>query len=159
GAMLYHVLSGARPYDRSGVRAILQVIAGPPEPITVTGVPPELVAICERAMSRDPALRYPDAGVLAAEIEAFLSGAQRRGRAPAALAEAEPRLPEIARLRARAEALRAEAKELLEPVRLFDPVEVKLPGWEREDEAERLEREATLGETLWEQGVHGALAI
>ena len=44
-------------------------------------------------------------------------------------------------------------------MRPFDPVEAKLPGWEREDEAERLERDAALGETGWMEELHGALAI
>jgi serine/threonine-protein kinase len=158
GAILYHILSGARPYAEAGNMVLARVLSGPPKPIDVAGVP-ELVVICERAMARNPARRHADAGALAAEIDTFLSGAQRRERALAELAKAAARLPQIARLRAQAEALRAEAKQLLDLVRPFDPVEAKLPGWEREDEAERLGREAALGETLWEQEVHGALAI
>ena len=38
-------------------------------------------------------------------------------------------------------------------------MEAKLAGWDREDEATRLAREAALGETLWTQELHGALAI
>ncbi|APR78462.1 serine/threonine protein kinase [Minicystis rosea] len=154
GAMLYHVLSGARPYAGGG-----SVRAGPPEPLPAHAGPPELLSICARAMARDPERRHPDAGALAAEVEAFLGGAQRRERAIAALAKASTRGPEIDRLRARSEALRAEAKQLLDPIRPFDPVALKLPGWEREDEAERLAHEAALGETQWEQEVYGALAI
>jgi serine/threonine-protein kinase len=154
GAILYHVLSGAHPYTGGG-----DVRLGPPDPLPPHAGPPELVAICARAMARAQEQRYPDAGALAADVEAFLAGARRRERALAELEKAAARLSEIARQRGEAEALRAEARQLLDPVRPFDPVEAKRPGWDREDEAERLEREATLGETHWEQEVYGALAI
>ncbi|WP_437878657.1 bifunctional serine/threonine-protein kinase/formylglycine-generating enzyme family protein [Sorangium sp. So ce513] len=159
GAILYYALSGRPPYTGQGAAGFRQVLESAPEPLSATDAPPDLVAICERAMAREPEHRYPDAGALAADIEAFLGGAQRRERALAELAKAAARRPEITRLRARAEALRAEAKLLLDPVRPFDPVDAKLPGWEREDEAERLLGEAALAETMWEQEVHGALAL
>ena len=40
-----------------------------------TDAPPELVAICERAMQKDPNRRYPSAGALAIDVQRFLSGA------------------------------------------------------------------------------------
>src|SRR5205823_3183148 len=112
-----------------------------------------------RAMAREPAERYAHAGELAAEIEVFLSGARRREQALDKLAEALSHAPEIAAQRARALQLREEAAVLLSPVKTFDPVEIKAPGWELEDEADRLDREAALGETSWIEGVHGAIAI
>ncbi len=154
GAMLYHVLSGALPYAGGG-----DVRLGPPEALPPHAGPPELVAICARAMARAQEERYPDAGALAADMEAFLGGALRRERALGAVEKAAARLPEIARRRGEAGAMRAEARRLLDPVRPFDPVTAKRPGWDREDEAYRLEREATLGETRWEQEMYGALAI
>ncbi len=158
GAILYQVLSG-RPPRTGGVAGVWQAMEETPLPLQAADAPPELSAICARAMAQEPAHRYADAGALAADIEAFLGGAQRRERALADLAAAAARLPENAALRAQAEALQAEAKQALDLVQPNDPVEAKLPGWEREDEAERLAREATLGETQWEQEVHGALAI
>jgi len=148
GAILYHLLSGRPPRADAA-----------PAPLDPADVPRELVAICERAMAREPDDRHADAGELAADLEAFLSGARRREQALEKLADAASRGPQIARLRARADELRIEAKRLLEPVKPFDPVEAKLPGWEREDEAERLDREVALVETGWIQGVHGAIAI
>jgi serine/threonine-protein kinase len=158
GAILYQILSGTRPYG-AGAVGVRDVIAGPPAPLDTSGLPADLVQVCERAMAREPSARYPDAGALSNEIEAFLGGAQRRERALAALAKASARTPEITRARSHADMLRAEAKRFLEQVQPFDPVDAKLPGWEREDEAERLAHEALLGETLWEQEVHHALAI
>ncbi len=148
GAILYHLLSGRPPHAD-----------GAPAPLDPLDVPRDLVAICARAMAHEPEDRHADARELAADLEAFLSGARRRERALEKLAEAALRGPEIARLRARAEALRVEAKQLLGPVKRFDPVEAKLPCWEREDEAGRLDRETAVQETRWLQEVHGALAI
>ena len=149
------MLSGGRPYLHGG-----NVRLGPPVPLPAHVGPPELVAICAAGrMARAPEDRYPDAGAMAAEVEASLAGAQRRERALGALETAAARLPEVAAQRARAAALRAEAQEVLEPLRPFDPVDVKRPGWAKEDEAEQLEHEATLGETQWEQEVYGALAV
>jgi eukaryotic-like serine/threonine-protein kinase len=159
GAILYYVLAGRPPYTVAGIAGWREVLAGRPAPLDASGAPPELVAICEKAMAAEPERRHTDAGALAAEVEAFLVGAQRRERALAELAKAAALGPEVARLRARAEALHAEAKRLLDPVWACEPVEAKLPGWERQDEAERLTQEAALAETRWEQEVHGALAI
>ena len=144
GAILHHLLSGLPP----SAGALLPV-----------DVPPELRAICARAMAEEPGSRHPDAGALSAEIEAFLVGAQRRERALAELAKAAERGPSIARLRAQAAALHAEAKRLLEPVRPSDPVSRKLPGWEREDAAAQTDREIALLETDWIQVVHGVFTI
>jgi len=76
GALLYQVLLGRQPYDRGIGRALDRVIAGPPDPLAELepGVPPELVAIVEKAMARDPADRYVDAGELAADLRRFLTG-------------------------------------------------------------------------------------
>jgi serine/threonine-protein kinase len=159
GAILYHVLSGRPPYSGAAMEALFAVLSGPPPRLGPAEAPADLIAICERAMARDPRDRHADAGELAAAITSFLDGAQRRERALVALGKAMSIAPEIARLRERAEALRAEGKQLLDPLRPFDPVDAKLPGWEREDEAEQVEREAALRETRWSQEVHGALAI
>lgn len=144
GAILYHLLTGRRPGEGGALD---------------DAVPRELAAICERAMAREPADRYADAGELAVEIESFLSGARRRERALERLDEALARGPAIAALRAQAARLRADAAVLLAQRKPYDPVERKRPGWALEDEAERLEREAALGEIGWIQGVHGALAM
>lgn len=144
GAILYHLLTGRRPCESDALD---------------DAVPRELASICKRAMAREPADRYADAGELAVEIEVFLSGARRRERALERLEEALARSPAIAELRAQAARLRADAKVLLSQRKPHDPVEAKRPGWELEDEAERLDREAALGEIGWIQGVHGALAM
>jgi formylglycine-generating enzyme required for sulfatase activity len=162
GALLHTVLAGrpppaARMSDRSAwadadgsATVAVDLLAG---------APAELAAICRRATAAAPLERHPDAAALAAEVTGFLDGARRRERALASFAQAEARGHELAALRARPEAARAEARKALAQVRPSDPVELKLPGWALEDEAEVLERAVALRETEWIQHVHGALAV
>ena len=79
GAILYHLLTGRMPYVQAGERPLpIQVIAlvrrGPPAPVTALApdAPPTLLAICERAMAREIAERYPTADAMAAALEDYL---------------------------------------------------------------------------------------
>lgn len=79
GAMLYHLIAGHMPYvlpgeivepsdilDRLRNGAPVDVHALNPD------APAELVAICERAMSREPSQRYADMSSLATDLRAYL---------------------------------------------------------------------------------------
>jgi serine/threonine protein kinase/formylglycine-generating enzyme required for sulfatase activity len=79
GAMLYHLLAGHPPYVKLGLTIPSHVIwyrvqEGPPEPLATQApdAPPELVAICEKAMARGWHARYRDMGELAADLTAYL---------------------------------------------------------------------------------------
>jgi serine/threonine protein kinase/formylglycine-generating enzyme required for sulfatase activity len=79
GAMLYRLLSGSAPYaDRgrpaSSEQSVLRVLEGPPTPLrrTAPDAPPELVAICERAMAREPLQRFASLLELGDELRAFI---------------------------------------------------------------------------------------
>jgi len=77
GALLYKVLVGAPPYDGASSSDVLdQVKAGPPVPVPMRepGAPPDLAAIVAKAMARDPADRYADAGELAQDLKLFETG-------------------------------------------------------------------------------------
>ncbi|MBI5849651.1 MAG: protein kinase, partial [Planctomycetes bacterium] len=94
GAMLYHVLAGSPPYlesgDRSPARAVLQrVLDGPPAPLAIAApdAPPELAAICTRAMAPAAADRYGSATEFAAELRAFLENRVVRAYATGPVAE------------------------------------------------------------------------
>jgi serine/threonine protein kinase len=79
GAMLYHLLARSVPYangnDRLDNHGILRCLeAGPPAGLATLApeTAPELVAICEKAMARDPAARYADMSAMAEDLRAFL---------------------------------------------------------------------------------------
>ncbi|MFO0981145.1 MAG: bifunctional serine/threonine-protein kinase/formylglycine-generating enzyme family protein [Planctomycetota bacterium] len=79
GAMLYQLLTGRMPYvppnARISCRTVLAcVLERPPQPILELNpaVPPELVAICEKAMARDPDDRYPHMQLMAEDLRAYL---------------------------------------------------------------------------------------
>ncbi|MCY2961757.1 MAG: bifunctional serine/threonine-protein kinase/formylglycine-generating enzyme family protein [Planctomycetota bacterium] len=89
GAILWHALCGRPPYTgASGAAVIDAVLAGAPETLAraAPDAPVELAAICERAMSRDPAARYADVRELSEDLRAFLAGrvvrAHRTGAFP-----------------------------------------------------------------------------
>jgi serine/threonine-protein kinase len=158
GAILYEILCGGPPYAGPGAWA--EVLVGPPVPLAsrcLGPVPPDLVALCERAMARDPADRPATARALAEGMRAFLDGARRRERARALVAEARALAPSIQALRARSQALRAEARTVLARVQAFDPAEQKAPGWALEDQARALELRAAQEEVLWQRKLRAAL--
>jgi WD40 repeat protein len=80
GAILYHLLAGAPPYDDAPIREILRkLISNPPAPPTplrrrVAGVPRDLEAIVDKAMAGAPEDRYRSAGDLVADLKKFQTG-------------------------------------------------------------------------------------
>jgi len=89
GAILWHALTGRPPYaGTSGSDVIEAVLRAGPEPLASAApdAPIELAAICDKAMSRDPAARYADVRELSEDLRAFLAGrvvrAHRTGAIP-----------------------------------------------------------------------------
>ena len=82
GALLYHVLTGAAPYSKRGRESdsssdkLVQVLDGPPRPVSEIdpAIPSDLVAIVEKAMSRDRRRRYADARELVEDLKRFSTG-------------------------------------------------------------------------------------
>lgn len=161
GAVLYEILDGRAPYRGSARAVLARIVEGPPAPLSCRlayGLPGELAAVCERAMARTSADRFPDAGALAAEVRSVLDGARRRDRALALVLEAQAIAPRTAELHARALALRADAAAVLGPLETFDPEDRKAPGWALEDEACALEVAAAVEEAASQNRLHAALA-
>jgi len=78
GVILYQMITGKKPFAAVTPEKIVEKVLN--EAPTAIGqiapdAPPELVAICERAMLKDQDARYPSAQALAEEIERFQSGA------------------------------------------------------------------------------------
>lgn len=77
GALLYRLLAGIAPFadgeDRSAMSVLSALLKGPPTKLEdLADAPGELIAICEKAMSREPASRYVDMPSLADDLRAFL---------------------------------------------------------------------------------------
>ena len=96
GAMLYQLLAGHPPYAHAEERVDRREVwrrvrEGPPTPLrsAAPSAAPELIAICERAMARDPRARYPDMSDLAADLSAFLEGRVVAAYETGTLAEAK----------------------------------------------------------------------
>jgi serine/threonine protein kinase/formylglycine-generating enzyme required for sulfatase activity len=165
GAMLYELLAGRAPYRGDAIAVIAAVVAGPPAPLpravsagaTGPAVPDDLAAICERAMARDPGDRYLTTAALASAVQAWLDGSLRRDRALAIVDAGRAKGPEAASLRARAAELRHEADALLAKVEPWRPADQKHRGWDREERAEALEKQALLAELDEERLLHAAL--
>jgi formylglycine-generating enzyme required for sulfatase activity/serine/threonine protein kinase len=94
GAMLYELLAGRRPYstltENPNLIALLNMIReGSPLPVHEfhPEVPPELEAICEKAMSHDKAGRYRDVGELGEDLRNYLEGRVVAAYETGALAE------------------------------------------------------------------------
>jgi hypothetical protein len=94
GAVLYWLLSGSAPYEsergKDGSRSVLELVrSGPPESIATLAAkaPPELHAICEKAMNREPEGRYADAAELAGDLRAYLENRVVRAHQSGAIAE------------------------------------------------------------------------
>jgi serine/threonine-protein kinase len=162
GAVLYEILAGQPPFS-GNVRAVLRkVIFDGPEPLARRAggsieIPAELAAICERAMARNAADRYPDASALGEAVRGWLDGVRRRDQALAAVDRARAMEPRLEDLRRRARALRAEARAVLGALRTFDPVSEKAKGWALEDEAARIEHDLAVEEIGWQQVLRSAL--
>jgi eukaryotic-like serine/threonine-protein kinase len=160
GAILYEILCGERTYSGRAAAVWAQLLHGPPRPVasrTPNALPEEIVALCDRALARDPGDRFPDARALAIELRGVLEGARRRERASALVKEAHAAGARVAARRDEAEVLRVQARSALAPVRTWDPVALKEPGWALEDEADSIDVAAAVEEAAWQQKLRAAL--
>jgi len=76
GATLYHLLAREAPYEGDTPAILPRVAQGEHVPLSekLSDVPPELAAIVDRAMAREPAKRYPSARELAEDLRRFQTG-------------------------------------------------------------------------------------
>jgi len=154
-----HAILARRP-PRRGTAEDMLIDAGrvpiPPLPPSVDG---GLAEICARALSFDPASRYPEAGAFAQALADWLDGRQRRERALAVVEEAELFGFQRERQDAEARALREQATAILEPLKSYDPDDKKVPGWRLEDRADEVAAAASLASDNQEQSLQAALRI
>ena len=160
GATLYHLLTGHPPYSGNQWDIQRQILAGPPPPPSQRGGPPipeELIETCQVAMAQEPSDRFASAAALADSITAWLEGAREQDRAREIVRQADEMRPEIDRITAQVHSLRTEADALLDGVRPHEPDDRKLPGWQKLDEADDLERRAEQLSLEYRESIRSAL--
>ncbi len=80
GAMLYQLIAGIRPFGDRTPKSVGELLAmvtdEAPTPLRALQptAPPDLLAIADKAMTPDPAARYPSAGALAEDLRLFTTG-------------------------------------------------------------------------------------
>lgn len=77
GVILYKIITGHQPYRGSfaDIEQQIEKDSETPSPKRFkTGAPPELIAICEKAVHKNPLQRFTDAGKLAEQLKAFRDG-------------------------------------------------------------------------------------
>ncbi|MEK7468460.1 MAG: bifunctional serine/threonine-protein kinase/formylglycine-generating enzyme family protein [Planctomycetota bacterium] len=163
GAILYEILALRPPFEGGSVEEVITRVRdgsitppskaretrlpdpSPPSSTTHAGdpVPPELDAICLRALARKPEDRFQTARELHDELQLFLEGVKRRERqraeADAAVDLVRGALARRMKLRAEAATATAEAKRLEAATA---PLADKTALWEAEDRAKELSRQA-----------------
>jgi formylglycine-generating enzyme required for sulfatase activity len=117
----------------------------------------ELHRVVAEATADDPAGRLPHAGAFVERLEAWLEGSRRRARARELVERARGRVDEIATLREAARSLRDGAREALDALPAWAPLDDKRPLWATLDRAEELARDAALAEAERDRDLHAAL--
>ncbi|HPM41300.1 MAG TPA: protein kinase, partial [bacterium] len=77
GVILYLILTGEKPYSGTAKEMMGMIAGAEPSPSprgAGTFVPPELAAICEKAMSKNRAERFASASEMATELKAYRDG-------------------------------------------------------------------------------------
>ncbi|WP_347989755.1 serine/threonine protein kinase [Methylomonas sp. AM2-LC] len=77
GCMLYYLLVGHPPLRGSTDDILAQLSSTQPMPLTrhpKLALPPELTAICDKALQKNPSLRFANAALLAEELCAYRDG-------------------------------------------------------------------------------------
>jgi hypothetical protein len=82
GVILYQLLTGVLPFQGNARMLLHHVLQDDPKPPRQRDpkVPRDLNTICLKAMAKEPARRYPNAGELAADLRRYLKGEAIRAR-------------------------------------------------------------------------------
>ena len=85
GALCYELLSGHKPFQAETMHAVMfRVLQQPPEALVTWApdLPPDLIAIVDRAMAKDPAERFQDGGEIRDALRALRNASTMYGTRP-----------------------------------------------------------------------------
>lgn len=165
GATLHHILTGRPPPPEGSERSFLgsSTVSGTPtardrdaKPPTTPSPPSELLLLCRRAMSPDPASR-PSAIRVAEELGTWLDGVRKRARALELVEAARALQPRARELRQASDALADAAARRLADLPPSAPIDVKRAAWTEADRAATLAVEAEVTEVELAQRCWAAL--
>ncbi len=140
GVMLYEILALRRPFVAHNLGRLLYLVAkGEFQPPSVVApgreIPPEVEEICLRALSKDPADRFADAGQLTAVLEEFLDRVRPRQEADRLVAEGKELMLLFAKAASDGEEAELRARALHAELHTWDPLEMKRLVWQAEKES------------------------
>ncbi|HEY8079514.1 MAG TPA: protein kinase, partial [Labilithrix sp.] len=151
GVVLYEMLTGVAPFEgKITPEIILATCTKDPQlpREIVPGTPLLLEDLCLAMLAKDPKDRPPSCDEITRRIEEFLEGAKERERrreeARTLCVRAKEIVARFVELEDERKRFAAQAKELLEPVKGWEAVDKKRPGWQRADQAARAEKDAAL---------------
>ncbi len=123
GAVLYEILTGRFAIDGEDlVEATCRLAIVDPR-VHAPELDEGLVAICLRALERDPAARFADAQAMAEALVGWEEGTERRARAERAVAEGARLLARFVEREGRLEALEAETRDRTRAVAAWLPLD------------------------------------
>ncbi|MEL6181518.1 MAG: protein kinase, partial [Myxococcota bacterium] len=160
GVILYQILAGHAPYEGHGLSVVREQARRPPPPLVEVLTRPvdaALIAICNRAMARERAERYADAGEMVSALLEWREGTLGQERAETLVDQAELCIERAGHLVTEADELRMASQALMASVPSWAPDARKLPGWTLEDRALELDKEALRSEAQAERLLRAAL--
>lgn len=132
GVLFYQILTGRCPFEGTVLNVISQVLHQTPPPATKfrSDLSPELVAICERAMRKNPADRFPTMHDFAKALSAYVNRRLIDEKSPKASAEADTIEVSKSKVKRRARPPRTSAPVLpVLPRRQYRPPKKRRSGW------------------------------
>jgi serine/threonine protein kinase/formylglycine-generating enzyme required for sulfatase activity len=165
GATLYQVLTGQPPYDGGTAQEVVtRVVNGKLDPPSkFNASPPELEAICLKAMAYQSTERYQSARDLQTALEAWLEGTTERDRrerlATERLAEGKAALARWRKLSSDAAAAEKQAEEEAKRIAPDAPVAAHAEAFGLEDRARQLELESVQALADADDAFDGALSL
>ena len=161
GACMYKLLSSRSPYRGSPRDIVMKVRRGPPMPLSDVSwrlVDPDLIELCEWAMSRRPERRPQSGRQFAQALRAWLDHEQRRSRAEEVLAGARRIHERILSLEHEQAVTRKRLDKVESGTQSWEPIALRRPLWELRDRLEEITLERRRLQVSYVQRLRGALA-